>query len=129
MNPTIRNLPGHAFAPGHQPRGSFGAEGWTDRLMAAAGNVLDLAMPFLMALSGVLLVWVILETMRARSRARKRAALGPASRVPETAEVRTVRVPANQNPPTQGDRTQAPHPLPSRGKRKREPFTRASLNL
>jgi hypothetical protein len=130
MNPTIRNLPGHVYAPGHQPRGPSASDWWGERVFGALVNMADMALPFVMALSGALLVWVIIETIRARSRARRRRAIAPppAVYVPEMTEFRARRVAKETAKRSDDTGTLAQVPCRSRLRQRREPFTRASLH-
>ena len=71
MNQPLSRLPGHAYAPGADP------EAQTTPLTEAvvrAGRVVtdlsDLIMPLIIALAAGLTLWVVVEMVRARRRAR-----------------------------------------------------------
>jgi hypothetical protein len=140
MNPTIRNLPGHAFAPGYQPQGPSALETGVDRVTGVLWDLTDFAMPFLVALSGALLVWVLVETMRARARRRRAAVplvwekpvspkLDAVARDRAAARRRGAAGSAALQPGVPGAGASQPAAPAPRRTRGREPFSRESLQL
>lgn len=99
MNQPLSRLPGHVYAPGNEPDSPVAqALGRTGQVMA---DLTDLVLPLIIALGAGLTLWVVLETVRARARLRRRKAVPDWELPADAVQVRPRRV-----------RTQAHTPRP-----------------
>ena len=103
MNQPLSRLPGHVYARGAEPE--TGSTPLTEAV-GRAGRVMtdlsDLFLPLIIALAAGLTLWVVIETLRARRRARLRARV-PDWDLPEDARAvrpRRVRAEGHSARPT-----------------------------
>lgn len=103
MNQPLSRLPGHVFAPGNAPDSPVAQA--LDRTGQVMTNLADLAMPLIIALGAGLTMWVTLEMVRARRRARRRIKVPDWELPADARQVRPRRVRAARHSPRPEGRT------------------------